>query len=70
MGFHRIDELMEPLVALPDRSDAWLAVARAGSEATELGQVPHHLAERGRSLRRGAVMLHSINGVPLPGFKH
>jgi hypothetical protein len=37
MDCHRIDELMEPLVALPDRCDARLAVARAGEEAPELG---------------------------------
>ncbi len=70
MGFHRIDELMEPLVALPDRCDARLAVTRTGSEAPELGQAPHRLAQRRRSLRRGAVLRHGINGLPLLGLTH
>jgi hypothetical protein len=70
MGFYRIAELMEPWVALPDRSEAWFAVARAGSEATELGQVTHHLAPCGRSLRRGAVLRPRITGVPRPGCTH
>jgi hypothetical protein len=47
---------MEPLGALPERREARLAVARADEEASELGQVPHPLAERGRSLRWGAVL--------------
>jgi hypothetical protein len=70
MGFHRLAERMEAWVALPDCGDAWLAVARAGSEAPALGQVPHELAARGRSLRRGAVRPPGSHGVPLPGCTH
>jgi hypothetical protein len=68
MGLQGIDEFMEALIAPPDRLDAGLAVARASAEATELGQSPHHLPERERGLRWGAVLLHGINGMPLPGF--
>src|SRR5262249_39929556 len=70
VGFQGIDAFMEASIALPDRLDAWLAVPRTGSEATELGQAPHHLAERRRGLGRVAMIRHDINGVPLPGFKH
>jgi hypothetical protein len=70
MGLQGLDEFGEALIALPDRLDTRFAVPRAGSEATELGQAPHRLAERGRGLWRGAVMRHGINGVPLSGFKH
>lgn len=69
MGFSCIDARMEPLVAPPDRCDARLAVARARSEAPELGQAPDHLAERGRSLWRVAVLRQRIHGVPRPGCK-
>jgi hypothetical protein len=51
-GLQGIDEVMETLIALPDRLHARLAVALAGSEATELGQPPHRLAGRRRDLRR------------------
>jgi hypothetical protein len=57
---------METLIALPDRLKARLAVSRAGSEATPWGPAPHHLAERRRGLRRGAVILPGIHGGPLP----
>jgi hypothetical protein len=36
MGFNRMDELIEPLVALPDRFDTRLAVVLQGSKVTEL----------------------------------
>jgi hypothetical protein len=70
MGFYRSDELMEPLVALPDRCDARLAVARMGSEAPKQGQAPPHLAQRRRCLRRGVVMRQGRTGVPRPWFTH
>jgi hypothetical protein len=70
MGFQGIDEFMEALIAWPDRLDAGLAVARAGSEAPELGHAPHHLAEHRRGLRWVAVIRPGINGVPLLGCKH
>jgi hypothetical protein len=57
---------METLIARPNRLNARLAVSRAGSEATQLGQAPHHLAERRRGLRRVAVIRHGLNRVPLP----
>jgi hypothetical protein len=61
---------MAPLGALPDCCEARLAVARAGAEATARGHVPPHLAERGRSLRWGAVRRHGRHGMPLPGCTH
>jgi hypothetical protein len=70
MGFHHSDALMEPLVALPDRSEARLAVARTGSEAPELGHTPPHLTQRRRSLRRGAARRPGIPRVPRPWCKH
>jgi hypothetical protein len=44
MGFQGIDEVMEPLIALPARLHARLAVPLAGKDATELGPAPHHIA--------------------------
>jgi hypothetical protein len=64
-----MDEFMETLIALQDRLNTRRAVPLAGSKATELGQAPHHLAECRRGLRRVAVILHSIDGVPLLRFQ-
>lgn len=70
MDVHRVDELMEPLGALPDRLNARHAIPLTGEETTELGQAADSLTQRRRSLRRGAAVLHSRNCRPRARFEH
>jgi hypothetical protein len=66
MGLQGLEALLEALIALPDRLPTRRAVPRAGEEATQRGQAPPQLAQRGRGLRRVAVRRPGINGVPRP----
>jgi hypothetical protein len=50
MGFNRMDELMEPLVALPDRFDTRLAVVLPGPKVTELSQDSNPIIQHLRGL--------------------
>jgi hypothetical protein len=70
MDFHRLDALMEPLGALPDRFNARLAVPLTGEETTKLGQAADDITQHRRSLRRVAAVGHSINGLPLVWCEH
>lgn len=69
MGFHRINALLESLITLPDRLDARLAVPRPGSASPQLRQAPDSITPWRWPLRRAAMLLHDINGVPLAGVK-
>jgi len=44
MSVQGIDEFMQPVIALPDRLNAGLPIALAGSEAPELRQAAHYLS--------------------------
>jgi hypothetical protein len=69
MRFHRIHELREPLVALPERLDARLAVVLARSAAPELREAADHILQPRGYLRRAAVMLHGVDCLPRVRFE-
>jgi hypothetical protein len=70
MDFHRVDALMEPLVALPDGLNARLAITLTSEETTELGQATDYITQCRWSRRRVAAVLHSRNCLPLARFEH
>jgi hypothetical protein len=63
------DEFVQPLIALPDRLDAGLAIPRPGEESAQRCEAPHHLAEGWWRRRRMAVVLQRLKRVPRSRFK-
>jgi hypothetical protein len=65
-----IDACGPPLIALPERCDAGLAVALPGEEPAARCETPPPLAEGGRGRRRVAVLRQHLPGGPCLGFDY
>ena len=62
-----MEAFVPPVIALPDRVDAGLAVSRPGEAPAALGETPHQRAARGRGRRRVAGRRPRRHGGPCRG---